>query len=1080
MRSCRTSAMLGAIALLGALSCRDSKGPDAGPAASLIASHDVVQIELGDSLELRAEARTAAGAPLRSVTVEWRSIESSVATVSTRGVVRARAAGTARIVARAGRKSDTVMVTVLAPIVETMLSSHLETIPELRREIGVRISARSATAPRDGEYTVVSRHPHIAAARLDDVGDSLVIRGSNPGATWVVVRERGGTTDSIRVVVAQRARFIELQSLITIGAGSTTQLQATVRDVTGLIIPEPPEIRWTSADPAIVSVSPTGFARFLAPGLTTIEARIDDVAAIMDISVTPVAAPRVLFLADSPTVAVGTGLIVQRSVTVLGPNPPPAITVVSLDPTIATVADVGPGLGGTVVTIVGKRPGVTRLVATAGSLEPDTLGVRVATSRLRFLTRSGGFAFSDEAITTGGGPQSYGIVVHDSTGESGMRAEAMTVTLRSSDPSVLRVAEGSEGVTLDRGFMVREVTVHPVAPGRVWLHATSPGLHPDSIAITVGDRPRLRFRPERVHTVALGYETNARSHTYHQITTNVGANPGADIPISLQRTNPGIARVSPLVIPRNWTEATIEYAGLALGVDTIIASAPGYDPDTVILIVTSPRLAPLAPISGSVGSQGLFALQVTDSLGLANIPLDTVELHVTSSDNSVARPPLITRIPRGMPTAWTATAGAYDTGTATITVSDPTGRIASRSTVLTVRPDTTLYFLDMTFGTRPAIGMRQRFSDDAFAVSGVRIGQVVYLRSTDPTVLRVPDSVVIQSHAPEWIPVEGGGAPGTASVVLSSRGYRTRVSNPFEVGRPTLDLFVPDSMYVGGSGYTMELQARDQHGVMRRTAEQVSSLLRALDGGLVPAQPEAHIGAGTISSGAIALSATAPGLLRLEALDSRSVAHRYDGDTATIRAILPPLTFDAAGPIVVGIGQRATTTIVRPVNLTSASAAVAIERRGSRTTSDPVVVMPAGEQRASYDIVGRAAGIDTLMPSAAGYAGRPVRVIVTEGRLHFPGDVPGTLQSGQSFAMRFMVTDSLGTVHPVASATTFQLWGSGVTFSQGGRAITSITIPAGTSESPSFDVTGSRVGEARLEVTNLAYRTARFEVTIVR
>ena len=66
------------------------------------------------------------------------------------------------------------------------------------------------------------------------------------------------------------------------------------------------ELGHIAPDPAIVSVSPTGFARFLAPGLTTIEARIDDVAAIMDISVTPVAAPRVLFLADSPTVAVGT------------------------------------------------------------------------------------------------------------------------------------------------------------------------------------------------------------------------------------------------------------------------------------------------------------------------------------------------------------------------------------------------------------------------------------------------------------------------------------------------------------------------------------------------------------------------------------------------------------------------------------------------------------------------------------------------------------------------------------------------------------------------------------------------------
>jgi hypothetical protein len=222
-----------------ALSCSDGPaGPDGPPVASLLASRDSVVIEPGDSTDLRAEARDSAGLPMPTATIHWRSQVPAVAIVSPAGVLRAEGAGLTRIVASARGASDTIHVTVLHPLIETTLSSRLDTITAIGYD---------------------------AQVDVEDATGTLRVTARGAGATHVVVRERHGTADSVRVVVVQRPYRLLVADPFTGAVGSSVQLETLVHDENNSIIVAP-RISWSSGDPAIAHVSASGLVTLLAPG----------------------------------------------------------------------------------------------------------------------------------------------------------------------------------------------------------------------------------------------------------------------------------------------------------------------------------------------------------------------------------------------------------------------------------------------------------------------------------------------------------------------------------------------------------------------------------------------------------------------------------------------------------------------------------------------------------------------------------------------------------------------------------------------------------------------------------------------
>ncbi|MEI6738712.1 MAG: Ig-like domain-containing protein [Gemmatimonadaceae bacterium] len=84
----------------------------AGPATGVIATPDRGYLGVGDTLRIRAAARDQYGNDLSGSAIAFTTPDGTVASVSTTGLVTALTQGTARIIADASGRSDTVPVTV--------------------------------------------------------------------------------------------------------------------------------------------------------------------------------------------------------------------------------------------------------------------------------------------------------------------------------------------------------------------------------------------------------------------------------------------------------------------------------------------------------------------------------------------------------------------------------------------------------------------------------------------------------------------------------------------------------------------------------------------------------------------------------------------------------------------------------------------------------------------------------------------------------------------------------------------------------------------------------------------------------
>lgn len=85
-----------------------------GPPASLVASPEAAYLNVGDTVRVRGALRDQYGNTIAGQLITYRSLDTELATVSTSGLVSAVGVGTARVVAEASARADTVPVTIAA------------------------------------------------------------------------------------------------------------------------------------------------------------------------------------------------------------------------------------------------------------------------------------------------------------------------------------------------------------------------------------------------------------------------------------------------------------------------------------------------------------------------------------------------------------------------------------------------------------------------------------------------------------------------------------------------------------------------------------------------------------------------------------------------------------------------------------------------------------------------------------------------------------------------------------------------------------------------------------------------------
>ena len=148
----------------------------AGSAALVVATPDRAYLGVGDTIRIRASVRDQFGNDLTSQTVSFSTPDGTVASISSGGLVTALAQGTARIIADAGGKTDTVGVVVGAAGASVCgpVASRTLTLGEVFTPDGDVAGARTClTAPTgvNAEYalTLISTDPSYGTISPIDV-----------------------------------------------------------------------------------------------------------------------------------------------------------------------------------------------------------------------------------------------------------------------------------------------------------------------------------------------------------------------------------------------------------------------------------------------------------------------------------------------------------------------------------------------------------------------------------------------------------------------------------------------------------------------------------------------------------------------------------------------------------------------------------------------------------------------------------------------------------------------------------------------------------------------------------------------
>lgn len=278
------------------------------PVASVALAPSSPQIlRLGSVLQVTATPRDVNNNPITGRTVTWSSSNTTIATVSSTGLVTPLSVGPVSISAEVdGRISPSLPVTVtevppksvtLAPdtvalqtsgtrvLTPTVIDSLNRTVTNLTNRLVVWSSSAPAVAS-------VSSTGTVTALTAGTTRVSLTVDGLKSNDVIVNV------TDQVVAVQITPSIFPPMR------VGGTLQLTAQALNNQNQPIAGK-TITWTSLNPAVATVSSTGLVTGVSVGNATITASVDQRSASVNVNVTPVPIGTVTLVPSNDTLAGG-------------------------------------------------------------------------------------------------------------------------------------------------------------------------------------------------------------------------------------------------------------------------------------------------------------------------------------------------------------------------------------------------------------------------------------------------------------------------------------------------------------------------------------------------------------------------------------------------------------------------------------------------------------------------------------------------------------------------------------------------------------------------------------------------------
>lgn len=719
----------------------------------------------------------------------------------------------------------------------------------------------------------------------------------------------------------------------------------------------------------------------------------------------------------------------------------------------------------------GKVPGSVVITATAPGYANVTANYIVTSPR---VTMSGGTTLNAFSPA-----RAYYVYATDSLGNGHARTDSLHVSTSSTNTAVI-TTDTSAVIPAGQYYTTTPPQLVPVGTGSAQIVAAAAGHRPDTNNWSV-ITPKLNFS---FFSYLIGRRQHQGTADFYITTPDYRT---SDLAVTLTQLHPAVDSLTAtsVTVPNGLYYGYFNFFGLANGADTIIASAPGYLPDTAYVRVSTPQLYACCMPGQLTTTNPPFGLTVyvADTTNTAHYASDTVVVHALTSDSAVIRP-VQEYFPVLKDQYYTSMqVSVVGPGDATITFSDSAG--TGYLPVTTGSVHVTGPSLALSNGT-PMIGMRQ--SDHAgssyvYVPNPVSSPLVVNLVSTDPRVVGVPASVTIPLNSYyAYFEVKGLDTVGTIQVQATATGYNPANMN-VQVTQPRFTFSTATQLNTTAQPYPLTVYATDANGNAHYVTEDVTvSLLSS-----APSVAILDSTTITIKNGEYYhnLSKWAPGIVgtaQIQASDQRAAQYKYNNGTVNVSVVTPNLNLSWS-TITLGIGQYDDHYVYRPDYpgpvLDVAIAHAAVPRVSTEVGGVDVasVQIPGNTYYTYFRIVGQTVGSDTLTFSATSPAHNPIKgyVNVAQGTLNPLGGWPSSLAVGDSTLVTLYARDINGGTHYVRNATAFTLApNANIEFRAGGTAAQSVVMTQATIPADAYYIQfyvkalSSGTGSVNITATNYA------------
>ncbi len=338
------------------------------PVATVYLTAPQTTLQPTQSTQTAVVLRDLLGNVLTGRVITYSTSDPAIATVSATGLVTAVGPGTATITALSEGKTGTVSVTiptvmsvtVSAPLTTLQIGQTTQAVAVLRDAQGNPVTGRAVT------WT--SSNPAALS-----VSASGLITAVGPGASTITATS-GGVNGTLSVSVPTVTTVTVTASPSVLQPGQTSQASVVLLDGTGSVIIGRP-ITYSSANPAIATITASGLITAISPGTVQISALSDGVTGTMTITVPPVASVSV----SAPLTTLQVGQTTQATATLRDAQGNAVsnrtVTWASSNPAAFTVSATG--------LITAVAPGSSQITATSEGITGSlTVGVPVVTTVL--------------------------------------------------------------------------------------------------------------------------------------------------------------------------------------------------------------------------------------------------------------------------------------------------------------------------------------------------------------------------------------------------------------------------------------------------------------------------------------------------------------------------------------------------------------------------------------------------------------------------------------------------------------------------------------------------------------------------